>query len=124
MKLLSVESFIKRQTIISEKARLEKNYIKGFPYYSGDFVFKGSFSSEIEGEAELKLSCSDELHDCIEIIMNGRNLGVRAFSLNIWHIKSGILKKENSIEIVYTNTLIHMLEGSYFDYDSHKTVVI
>lgn len=111
-------------TQMPEKAILEKNYIKGFPYYSGDFVFKGSFSSEIEGEAELKLSCSDELHDCIEVIVNGEDLGIRAFSPNIWHIKPGILKKENSIEIVYTNTLIHMLEGSYFDYDSHKTVVI
>lgn len=107
-----------------KQAALEKGYIKGFPYYSGDFTFSGAFAAEPGTEAELRLSCSDEIHDCLEVIVNGESLGVRAFSPNTWRIRPGILKKENTIEIIYTNTLIHMLEGSYFDYDAHETVKI
>lgn len=111
-------------TKMPKKAALHKGYIKGFPYYSGEFTFRGTFASEPEKEADLRLSCSDEIHDCLEVIVNGVSLGVRAFSPNTWHVKPGILKKENTIEIVYSNTLIHMLEGSYFDYDTHETVKI
>lgn len=105
-------------------AALRKKYIEGFPYYSGDFIFKGSFVAEPGVEADLRLSCSDEIHDCMEVIVNGETLGVRAFSPNTWHVKPGVLRKENTVEIIYTNTLIHMLEGSYFDYDEHETVKI
>lgn len=111
-------------TGMPEKAALHKGYIKGFPYYSGDFTFRGTFAAEPGIEADLRLSCSDEIHDCLEVIVNGVSLGVRSFSPNTWHVKAGILKKENTVEIVYTNTLIHMLEGSYFDYDTHETVRI
>lgn len=107
-----------------EKAVLRKKYIEGFPYYSGDFTFRGSFTAEPGMEAELRLGCSDEIHDCMEVIVNGESLGVRAFSPNTWYVRQGILKEENTVEIVYTNTLIHMLEGSYFDYDEHETVKI
>ncbi|MBO5278044.1 MAG: hypothetical protein J6B06_00930 [Lachnospiraceae bacterium] len=105
-------------------AALREKYIEGFPYYSGDFIFKGSFAAEPGVEADLRLSCSDEIHDCMEVIVNGETLGVRAFSPNTWHVKPGVLRKENTVEIIYTNTLIHMLEGSYFDYDEHETVKI
>ena len=107
-----------------EKAALQKGYIKGFPYYSGDFTFRGTFEAEANAEADLRLSCSDEIHDCMELIVNGTSLGVRSFAPNTWHVKEGILKKENTVEIIYTNTLISMLEGSYFDYDAHETVKI
>ena len=106
------------------RASLRKNYIEGFPYYSGEFTFRGSFAASEEEEAWLRLSCSDEIHDCIEVIVNGESLGVRAFAPNCWHVRKGLLRKENEIEIIYTNTLIHMLEGSYFDYDTHTTVRI
>ena len=133
---------------------LRKRYIEGFPYYSGDFSFKGSFSVETElpeagvaetvmaacdsaesmpeqndatktgAVADIRLSCSDELHDCLELFVNGVSLGIRAFAPNTWHVKAGVLQKENTFELRYTNTLIHMLEGSYFDYDVHDTVKI
>lgn len=116
-----------------EAAVLCKRYIEGFPYYSGDFSFKGSFtvdegllgSSVAEATvADIRLSCSDEIHDCMELIVNGVSLGIRAFAPNTWQVKAGILQKENAFEIRYTNTLIHMLEGSYFDYDVHDTIKI
>ena len=69
-------------------------------------------------------TAGNEIHDCIEVIVNGESLGVRAFAPNCWHVRKGLLRKENEIEIIYTNTLIHMLEGSYFDYDTHTTVRI
>ena len=52
------------------------------------------------------------------------SLGTRAFAPNTWNVREGLLQKDNTIEIIYTNTLIHMLEGSYFDYDTHQTVQI
>ncbi|MBP3543569.1 MAG: hypothetical protein J6J86_05030, partial [Lachnospiraceae bacterium] len=137
-----------------EKAVLRKRYIEGFPYYSGDFSFKGSFTlseaqtgtattgvscgaesmseqnaatqvgTEARTVADIRLSCSDEIHDCMELIVNGVSLGVRAFAPNTWRVKAGILQKENTFELRYTNTLIHMLEGSYFDYDVHDTIRI
>ena len=113
-----------RITALPEKAALRKHYIEGFPYYSGDFTFRKTFAAEEGKEAKLRLSCSDELHDCIEVIVNGESLGVRAFAPNTWRVRKGLLQKENTIEIIYTNTLIHMLEGSYFDYETHETVQI
>lgn len=107
-----------------KQAILRKNYIEGFPYYSGDFVFRGSFAAEAGVEAELRLSCSDEIHECLEVIVNGESLGVRAFAPNTWKVPQGLLKEENTVEIVHVNTLIHMLEGGYFDYEGHETVKV
>ncbi len=111
-------------TTLPEKAVLRKNYIEGFPYYSGELRFCGTFDAEEGKEARLRLSCSDEIHDCLEVMVNGESLGVRAFAPNTWRVREGLLKKENTIEIIETNTLIHMLEGSYFDYETHETVQI
>lgn len=108
-----------------ERAALCERYIEGFPYYSGEFSFRGSFALDTEiRQADISLSCSEKLHDCIELIVNGISLGVRAFAPNTWRVYEGILKKENTFEIRYTNTLIHMLEGSYFDYEAHETIKI
>lgn len=113
-----------RIVALPKRVALHKHYIEGFPYYSGDFIFYKTFASEEGRKARLRLSCSDELHDCLEVIVNGESLGTRAFAPNTWNVREGLLQKDNTIEIIYTNTLIHMLEGSYFDYDTHQTVQI
>lgn len=110
-----------------DKAALCKGYIEGFPYYSGEFRFKTSLRCDVGSlneEMNLRLGCSHEIFECLEVIVNGISLGVKAFSPYTWRIKKDILKEENTVEIVYANTLIHMLEGSYFDYDNHETVKI
>ena len=56
--------------------------------------------------------------------VNGHNLGARVFTPYRFACRKEWLEEENTVELIYNNTLIHMLEGSYFDYENHRTVPV
>jgi len=61
------------------------------------------------------------IHDCIEVLVNGRSLGVKAWTPYQWEGASQILHQgDNELEVRITNTLIGLLEGKYFDYQEHQ----
>lgn len=94
------------------------------PYYAGKTLLKRKESLEnipITEYFTLRLSDLDRnFHDCLEVIVNGYSLGVRAWTPYQWEGPTSILQLgENEIEIKVTNTLIGLLEGKSFDYDTH-----
>ncbi|WP_159884428.1 glycosyl hydrolase [Paenibacillus puerhi] len=97
----------------------------GHPYYAGKFSFERTLELsgwKAEGEFELTLGSLDtEFHESAEVLVNGRSLGVRAWSPYRWKGESGWLRDgENRVEVRVTNTLIGLLEGKYFHYASHE----
>lgn len=105
-------------------AELRSCYAEGFPYFSGDMEYTGSFAAQkTSGLVELRLD--KQIYECVELIVNGESLGVRAFTPYAWQIDGEKLRDgENDLVIRVTNTLANMLDGRYFDYDSHKLIVI
>jgi hypothetical protein len=110
-----------RITKPSGRARINKTYIEGYPFYCGTFSFKTEIQNKAAGRYTVSLS-ERGLYDCLELIINGKGAGVRAFAPYEWEAE--ISKGLNEVEIRITNTLIGMLEGAYFDYDRHETVTI
>lgn len=118
---------------VSDKTKISKqpeqavfcpSFTDGFPYYSGTMTFKGVFDSEaVQGAVELRLD--KKVYDCVELEVNGESLGVRVFTPYHWFMDGSKLKQgQNSFTLRVTNTLANMLDGRYFDYDSHKLVEI
>ena len=75
--------------------------------------------------AAVRLEQKVPSYDCIQITVNGTSLGVKAYAPYVWDCPKGLLKEEgNQIRVVITNTLANMLDGTYFDYDSHQLFAI
>ncbi|MNI91519.1 hypothetical protein D3C73_1491970 [compost metagenome] len=72
---------------------------------------------------EFELSFEDwdpHFHDCAEVIVNGHSLGVRPWTPYRWAGSTDWLHQgDNELEIRVTNTLIGLLEGLTFDYETH-----
>lgn len=122
---------VKNKNIITEmpsEAIFNKNYIEEFPYFSGDMILKQNIELDKEQYQEdilLTFDFEDSCLDCLEVRMNGNSLGVRAFSPYQWKCsKKFLVQGENVLELVRTNTLANMLDGTYFDYDEHQLVSI
>jgi hypothetical protein len=115
---------------ITEKqatATVSNSYIEGFPFYSGTFTYETAFSVELEKMLDtfvLDFDFKDTIYDCIEVIVNGQSLGVRAFTPYQWNGSKALLKQTNKVVIKITNTLANMLDGTYFDYKAHTLVPI
>jgi hypothetical protein len=98
---------------------------ESYPYYAGTLSFTRRINLERLAEEEdfvLRFTDLDpDVHDCMEVLVNGQSLGVRAWTPYEWEGKSSVLHSgENQLEIKVTNTLIGLLEGKYFDYREHK----
>ena len=117
-----------RLTSMPHTARFEPEYTKGFPYYSGHLHFKTKVEIQKENLPEvfqLRFDFEDRCLDCLSVKINGHDLGIRAFTPYVWECrKEWIREDDNEIELVRTNTLANMLDGTYFDYDSHRLVNI
>lgn len=117
-----------RLTSMPHTARFEPEYTKGFPYYSGHLHFKTKAEIQKENLPEvfqLRFDFEDRCLDCLSVKINGHDLGIRAFTPYVWECrKEWIREDDNEIELVRTNTLANMLDGTYFDYDSHRLVNI
>jgi hypothetical protein len=96
-----------------------------YPYYAGTLAFTRIIHLDsVPEETYFELFFEDldkNFHDCMEVFVNGRRLGVKAWTPYQWKGKSEILHTgENVVEVKVTNTLIGLLEGKYFDYEEHK----
>jgi len=55
------------------------------------------------------------IYECVGISVNGRDLGVRAFSPYIWQGPGNLLKQGgNNVKLAIANTLANMFEGCYY----------
>ncbi|HZH62529.1 MAG TPA: glycosyl hydrolase [Metabacillus sp.] len=94
------------------------------PYYAGTTLLKRNEQLDnipVTQQFTFQLSELDKnFHDCLEVKVNGYTLGVRAWTPYQWEGPTSILNHgENEIEVKVTNTLIGLLEGKSFDYDTH-----
>ncbi|PMC37965.1 hypothetical protein CJ195_10235 [Bacillus sp. UMB0899] len=94
------------------------------PYYAGTVLFKrNEHLDNLPNSEKFALHLSDldkNFHDCLEVRINGYSLGVRAWTPYRWEGPTSILKAgKNEIEVKVTNTLIGLLEGKTFDYETH-----
>jgi hypothetical protein len=110
-----------------ETGRPKSGIQEGYPYFAGTFHFShNSFIETLPGEKifELALQGWDQyVRDCVEVLVNDHTLGVCCWSPYCWRGECALLQEgQNSIEIRLTNTLSGMLEGSYFDENSHRVV--
>lgn len=112
-----------------ETGELKSGPQAGYPYFAGTLCFTREITLDAlprEQTFILALHGWDEhIHDCVEILVNGHTLGVCCWSPYRWGGESTLLRLGgNSIEIRLTNTLSGMLEGTYFDAQTHQIVEI
>ncbi len=103
--------------------------LAGFPYYAGSLVFKrNEYLDQMPTTPYFTLRFSGwdrHFHDCAVVKVNGRSLGVRAWTPYEWRGKTEWLRKgQNDVEIVVINSLIGLLEGKYFDYEKHELIEV
>ncbi|GGG25549.1 glycosyl hydrolase [Paenibacillus abyssi] len=106
-------------------AELHAGPYQGYVYYAGTLTFKRKVTlAMIPVSREFVVRFTDwdaDFHDCAEVFVNGHSLGVQPWTPYEWKGSSSLLAEgENIIEVKVTNTLIGMLEGKYFDYESHS----
>lgn len=99
-------------------------YVKGIPYYSGEITFTTKFTNRDGNRQDtvIALAGISDFYESLEIRVNGHSLGTRVFTPYRFLCKKEWMQEENTVELIYRNTLIHMLEGSYFDYQNHRTL--
>jgi hypothetical protein len=101
--------------------------IQGYPYYAGTLCFiREIFIETLPQEKTFVLTLQGwDSHDCVEVLVNGRSLGVSCWSPYRWKGDTNTLRTgSNTVEIRVTNTLNAMLEGTYFDEMLHQIVPI
>lgn len=113
-------------TKMPQMVEFNLDYIKGFPYYSGRFEFETDVTiDDSKKEYLLDFDFENNCHECIEVMINGQNIGVKAYTPYVWELNDTVLKKgNNTIKFCVTNTLANMLDGTYFDYQKHKLIKI
>jgi hypothetical protein len=98
----------------------QRGVLQGYPYYAGTLCFTKEFSiGTLPGGKTFVLALqgwNQQIHDCVEVVVNGNSLGVCCWSPYRWEGDSNILRGGiNTAEMRVTNTLSAMLEGTYFD---------
>jgi hypothetical protein len=112
---------------VPERAKFGAGSFEGYPYFAGTLSLKRTFDlgcppDQKTFEVDLPL-WSATYHECAEVLVNGHSLGVRCWSPYRFGGSTELLVMGNNlIEFRLTNTLVGMLEGSYFDYETHRVV--
>lgn len=112
-----------------ETGRVQSRAVQGYPYYAGTLCFTREIIVEtLPHEKTFALGLQGwekQIHDCVEVLVNGNSLGVCCWSPYRWEGDSDILRAGvNTVEIRVTNTLNAMLEGTYFDDALHQLVPV
>lgn len=110
---------------LPEKAALSGGPYEGFPYYAGELAFSKDVQlAELPEGDRFQLVFTEwdpNFHDCAEVLINGRTLGVRPWTPYVWEGDRALLQAgANRIEVRVTNTLAGLLEGKWFDYEAHQ----
>lgn len=111
---------------LPESASFYSGPLEGFPYYTGTLRLTKQISLDVLPEDEIRTfevnfqGWDEQLHDCVEVEVNGCPLGVRCWSPYRWSGKREQLRAgTNEVVVRLTNTLAGMLDGTYFDDRSH-----
>jgi hypothetical protein len=105
-----------------DKASLSAQAAQGFPFYSGEFTV--NFSLALPKEAVM-LTLPVGIYKCFKLNVDGADMGARSFAPYTWTVPADNDRPDTSrLELTVVNTLINMLEGSYFDYSRGETIVI
>ncbi|MDR6880703.1 glycosyl hydrolase [Bacillus sp. 3255] len=99
------------------------SYYPGYPYLAGTLAFSREWVLEALPAGERYELAFDgwNVHDVVEVLVNGKSLGVRPWSPYTWEGDTpGLQQGVNRIEVRVTGTLIGLLEGKYFDYREHR----
>lgn len=107
-----------------EYGPLTSDRIEGYPYYAGTILYKKTFEiSELPDAEKFVLRFADwspDFHDSAEVIVNGHSLGARPWTPYEWQGSTDLLRSgANEVEVRVTTTLIGLLEGRRFDYQTH-----
>ncbi|MBM7573465.1 glycosyl hydrolase [Aquibacillus albus] len=95
---------------------------KGLPFYAGTISFQTNVHFDVPYTEEFTLAVKEleDVHECAEVLINGKSLGVKAWSPYKWQGMTEMLSDgENVVEVKITNTLIGLMEGKYFNYENH-----
>lgn len=112
---------------VPERATFGTGSFKGYPYFAGTLSLKRTFDLgplPNQDMFEVDLPQWGELYqECAEVLLNGHSLGVCGWSPYRFGGSTELLMTgRNLIELRLTNTLVGMLEGSYFDHETHRLV--
>ncbi|WP_248930011.1 glycosyl hydrolase [Paenibacillus hamazuiensis] len=94
----------------------------GYPYYAGTLVYGRIVSlDELPAAEQFELRIGGwNVHDTVEVKVNGQSLGVRPWSPYRWQGAASLLKHgENLVEVLVAGSLAGLLEGTYFDDAGH-----
>ncbi|MEC0229910.1 glycosyl hydrolase [Paenibacillus alba] len=103
------------------------SYYPGYPYFAGTLSFtRELWLDALPATERFELAFNHwDVHDLIEVLINGNSLGVRPWSPYVWEGSAANLRQgANQLEVRVTGTLIGMLEGKYFDYQEHRVADI
>lgn len=93
---------------------------EGYPFFSGTACYTTEIEIAAQPGMDLCFSLTADVYDCVEMIINGNSLGVRAFTPYHFMCPNSLVRNgKNLITVKVTNTLVNMLDGKYFDYDKH-----
>jgi hypothetical protein len=101
----------------------------GYPYYAGTLSFTHEIMMEkAPSEKTFTLVLNgwqQPVDDCVEVMVNGRSLGVCCWSPYRWDGTSELWHAGlNTVELRITKTAGAMLDGVYFDGSSHRILPI
>ncbi|MCR8631209.1 hypothetical protein [Paenibacillus radicis (ex Xue et al. 2023)] len=112
----------------SGMADLPELFCAGYPYYAGTLVYRRTVKLDaLMTKGQFELSFKDwDTHDTVEVLVNGQSLAVRPWSPYLWQGSTAIIgdKESFEVEIRVTGTLTGLLEGKYFDYNTHKVLPV
>ncbi len=113
-------------TAMPREAYFNSNVVDGFPYYSGTMTFQREISmkkSPLPEKFNVVFDFGNRCLDCLEVRLNGKSLGIRPFTPYQWSCrKEWVRDGKNQLELIRTNTLANMLDGTYFDYKKRTLV--
>lgn len=96
---------------------------RGFPYYAGTLCFTRTLTVQRVCDTLVKCDFGDTRRDCMELLVNGRSVGVRAFAPYTWQVPAPVLRAgRNRFSLRVTGTLAPLFEGMFFDEAQHRLV--
>jgi hypothetical protein len=112
-----------------ETGELKSGIQAGYPYFAGTLCFTCDVSLDaLPREKTFVLALhgwDQQIDSCVEVLVNGRSLGVCCWSPYHWAGETFLLHEgSNKLEMRMTNTLSGMLEGSYFNAQTHQILPV
>ncbi|HZG86647.1 glycosyl hydrolase [Paenibacillus sp.] len=98
--------------------------LSGFPHFAGTLTFRKEIELDeppASGTVTLRFREWDaSFHDCAELFVNGVSFGARPWTPYEWSGEASAFRPgRNVIEVKVTTSLIGLLEGKRFRYDTH-----